>query len=63
MIFRISVAAELALFALAKSTKQHRHPKIAVLSDGLGIPKMLKLHWLKPPFARKAPASLLYDKF
>jgi hypothetical protein len=39
--------------------RQHRHPKIAVLSDGLGIPEMLKLHWLKPPFARTPPDSVI----
>jgi len=42
--------------------KQHRHPMIAVLLDGLGIPEMLKLHWLKPTFARNPPASLLFTR-
>ena len=42
--------------------KQHRHPKIAILSDGLGIPSMLKLHWLKSTFADKL-ASVIYNIF
>jgi hypothetical protein len=53
------VAAELALFALQKSLGQHRHPKIAVLSDGLGIPSMLKLLWLKSTFAAKTARFIL----
>jgi len=54
MIFCISVAAELGRLALAETAlEQHRHPKIASLSAGLGVPEMLKLHWLKSTFAPK----------
>ncbi len=52
--------AELALFALAKRAQTvHRRADIAVHSDGIGIPEMLKLLWLKSPI-RSKPAVFIY---
>jgi hypothetical protein len=60
MIFRISVAKQLAPFALAKVAQTSF--AIPVLSlRSTGIPEMLKLHWLKSSFARNSPDSLSFD--
>jgi len=60
MIFRISVAAELGRPALADtSSNSIAIPRLSAPCADLGIPSMLKLHWLKPPFARKPPDSFI----
>jgi hypothetical protein len=59
MIFRSSVAAELAVFALANTAQTPSPSQIASLSAGLGIPSLLKLHWLKSTFARNPTASFI----
>ena len=47
--------AELSRPALAETASDiHRRPDIASLSAGIGIPEILKLHWLKRLFARKS---------
>jgi len=46
------VAAQLARRAIAQDGLKHaRHPN----AFAFGFPKMLKLLWLKSPFARKLP--------
>jgi len=58
MIFRISVAAELALFASSKNRSNSiAIPRLPRSREALGFPKMLKLLWLKAPFAHASPVA------
>ncbi len=50
--FAFSAAAELVVFALAKTTQTASSSQCCRFAP-LGFPKMLKLLWLKAPFARK----------
>lgn len=52
-VFRSSAVAELALFALANRAQTPSPSQIAVLSDGLGIPSLLKPLLLKSQFRSK----------
>jgi hypothetical protein len=53
MIFRILAAAELGCPALAETASNSFAVPVLSPYGSTGIPKMLKLHWLKSTFAKK----------
>ena len=59
MIFRISAAAELAPRVLTRRSDSIAVPRLPRLRRGLGIPEILKLHWLKSTFAAKTSRVIL----
>jgi hypothetical protein len=59
MFFRISAALNSPLGLCLGAQTVHRRAEIVSLSADLGIPEMLKLHWLNRLFARKSVSGIL----